>query len=51
LEKGQEHVQKAENKAMADGKMTKKERARIEHMQDQQSKQIYREKHDKQTAK
>jgi hypothetical protein len=44
-------VQKAENKAMADGKMTKKERAHIEHMQDQQSKQIYREKHDKQTAK
>jgi hypothetical protein len=51
LEKGQGRVQKAEDKAMADGKMTKKERARIEHMQDHQSKNIYREKHDKQKAK
>jgi len=51
LEKGQRHVQKMENRAMADGKMTKKERARIEHAQNQQSKKIYREKHDKQTAK
>jgi hypothetical protein len=51
LQKGQERVQKMEDKAMADGKMTKKERKRIEHAQDQQSKSIYREKHDKQTAK
>jgi hypothetical protein len=51
LEKGQAHVQKMENKAVADGKVTKKERARIEHAQDVQSKKIYREKHDKQTAK
>jgi hypothetical protein len=51
LEKGQQRVQKMEDKAMADGKMTKKERARIEHAQDQQSKKIYREKHDKQVAK
>ena len=51
LQKGQAHVQKAEDKAMADGKMTKKERERIEHMQNQQSKKIYREKHDKQVAK
>lgn len=40
-----------EDKAMADGKMTKKERARIEHAQDRQSKKIYREKHDKQVRK
>ena len=51
LEKGQQHVQKMEDKAMADGKMTKMERKRIEHAQDVQSKKIYREKHDKQTAK
>ena len=51
LEKGQARIQKAEDKAMADGKMTKKERRKIEHMQDQESKKIYREKHDKQTAK
>ena len=40
-----------ENKATADGKVTKKERARIEKAQDRQSKKIAREKHDKQTAK
>jgi hypothetical protein len=51
LDKGQARVQKAEDKAMADGKMTKKERAKIEHMQDHQSKNIYRERHDKQIAK
>jgi len=51
LQKGQAHVQKMENKAVADGKVTAKERARIEHAQDKQSSKIYREKHDKQTAK
>ena len=51
LEKGQARVEKSEDKAMADGKMTKMERRKIEHMQDQQSKKIYREKHDKQIAK
>jgi hypothetical protein len=51
LEKGQARVQKMENKATADGKVTKKERKRIEHAQDVQSKKIFREKHDKQTAK
>jgi hypothetical protein len=50
LEKGQAHVQTMENKAMADGAMTKKERAHIEHAQNVQSKKIYRQKHDKQTA-
>jgi Spy/CpxP family protein refolding chaperone len=51
LEKGQARVQKMESKAVADGKITKKERARIERAQDRQSKAIYRQKHDKQTAK
>ena len=51
LQKGQEHVQKMEDKAMADGKMTKSERKRIEHTQNQQSKKIYRERHDKQVTK
>jgi hypothetical protein len=50
LEKGQARIQRAEDKAMADGRMTKQERARIEHLQDQQSKAIYRERHDKQGA-
>ena len=51
LEKGQARVQKMENKATADGKVTKKEAARIEKAQNRQSKKIYKEKHDKQTAK
>ena len=50
LEKGQAKVQKMENKAVADGKVTKKEAKKIDHAQDQQSKKIEREKHDKQTA-
>lgn len=44
-------MQKAEDKAAADGKVTAKERAKIERMQDRQSRQIAREKHDKQRAK
>lgn len=48
LDKGQAHVQKMEDKAAADGKVTMRERARIEHAQDQQSKRIYRQKHDRQ---
>jgi len=51
LDKGQAKVQKMEDKAVADGKVTKKERKKIEHAQDQQSKKIHREKHDKQTVK
>jgi len=51
LEKGQARVQKMEDKALADGKITAKERAKIERAQDRQSKKIYREKHDQQTAK
>lgn len=50
LEKGQAHVQKMEDKAKADGVVTNKERAKITHAQDQQSRKIYREKHDKQHA-
>ena len=51
LEKGQARVQRMEDKAAADGKVTPRERRRIEHAQDQQSRRIYREKHDKQTTK
>jgi hypothetical protein len=51
LEKGQQRIDKMEKKAMADGKMTKKERRKIEKAQDKESRRIYREKHDKQTAK
>ncbi len=51
LERGQARVRKMENKAVADGKVTPKEQARIEKAQNKQSKRIYKEKHDKQTAK
>ena len=51
LEKGQARVQKMEDRAAADGKVTAKERARLERAQDKQSRRIYREKHDKQTAR
>jgi len=51
LEKGQARVQKMEGKAAADGKLTAKERRRIEKAQDHQSREIRRQKHDKQTAK
>jgi hypothetical protein len=50
LEKGHDRIQKMENKATADGKVTKKERVAIEKAQDRQSRQIRREKHDKQKA-
>lgn len=48
LERGQAHVQKMEDKAKADGTVTAKERKRLQHAQDQQSRKIYREKHDPQ---
>jgi len=44
-------VQRIEDKATADGKVTGKERVRIEHAQDRQSRHIAREKHDRQHAK
>ncbi len=51
LERGQQRVEKMEAKAKSDGVVTAKERARIQHQQDVQSRHIAREKHDKQTAK
>ena len=48
LEKGQERVQKMEDKAKADGKVTPRERERLQQAQGQESKKIYREKHDRQ---
>ena len=49
LEQGQQHVEKLETRAQADGKVTGKEKARLEHAQDVQSKRIYKQKHDAQT--
>ena len=48
LRKGQAHIQTMENKAVADGKVTPKEREKIEQAQNRQSRKIHREKHDAQ---
>ena len=48
MQKGQARVQKMEDKANADGKITKKEAAHIQHAQNNQSRKIAREKHDRQ---
>lgn len=48
LEKGQDKVQKIEDKAKADGVVTAKERKRLHKAEDNQSRKIYREKHDRQ---
>jgi len=48
LEKGQARVQKMEDKAKADGKVTPKERARLQKAQNQESRKIANQKHDRQ---
>jgi len=51
LARGQRHVENLETRAQADGTVTAREKARLEHAQDVQSKRIYRQKHDAQTAR
>jgi len=48
LERGQQHVDNMENRAKADGVVTRGERARLHQAQDVQSDRIYRQKHDRQ---
>lgn len=48
LEKEQGRIERAEDKAKADGKVTPQERARLNTMQDRASRDIAREKHDRQ---
>ena len=48
LERGQQHVDNMENRAKADGVVTRGERARLHQAQDAQSARIYRQKHDAQ---
>jgi len=45
LERGQTHVDRLENHAKADGKVTPAERARLARAQNRQSRRIYRLKH------
>jgi hypothetical protein len=48
LEKGDNRIENVQAKAKADDKVTLKERARLTYLQTQQSKRIYKQKHDKQ---
>lgn len=48
LDRGQTRVEAMENRAKADGVVTHRERARIHHAQDVESRHIAREKHDRQ---
>lgn len=48
LERQQTAINKAEDKAKADGSVTAKERKRLTHAQNHASRNIYRQKHDRQ---
>lgn len=48
IERGQDRVQRIEDKAKADGKVTRAERVRLHQTQDAQSARIYNQKHDRQ---
>ena len=50
LDKQQARVEVAEANAKADGKVTKGERKHLHRMQERSSKNIYKQKHDAQTA-
>ena len=50
LERHQAHIANMESKAKADGTVTKNERARLHHAQDQESQRIHHQKHDRQKA-
>ena len=48
LQHQQVRIDRAENRAKADGDVTRRERAGLHLMQDRASRQIYRQKHDRQ---
>ena len=48
LERGQDRVDAIEDKAKSDGVVTRRERARIHHAQNVESRRIHRQKHDAQ---
>ncbi|HEU4621430.1 MAG TPA: hypothetical protein VFS42_04325 [Burkholderiaceae bacterium] len=50
LERGQARVDRMEAQALKDGQLSEQERARIDKAQDTQSRAIYSQKHDAQTA-
>ena len=48
LAAGQVHLNRVEKRAESDGVVTKRERAHLQHEANQQSRRIYRQKHDAQ---
>lgn len=48
MEKGQDRIQTMEDKAKADGKVTPKERERLQQAQNNESRKIANQKHDRQ---
>ena len=48
LAAGQVHLNRVENRAKADGVVTARERAHLQHDANQQSRRIHRQKHDRQ---
>ena len=50
IEKGQAAINKVEAKAKSDGQVTRAERRRLHKMQDHASRDIHRQKHDRQDA-
>ena len=48
LAAGQTHLRRVESRAKADGAVTSRERAHLRHEANQQSRRIYRQKHDAQ---
>ncbi|HKU89772.1 MAG TPA: hypothetical protein VJP84_08255 [Steroidobacteraceae bacterium] len=51
LSAGQAHLYRAEARAKSDGVVTSRERAHLQHEANQQSRRIYRQKHDAQDRK
>jgi uncharacterized membrane protein YebE (DUF533 family) len=51
LERGQARVNAMENRAKSDGVVTARERTRIQHAQNVESKRINRQKHDRQVGR
>jgi hypothetical protein len=50
LAAGQVHLNRVERRAKSDGVVTARERAHMQHEENQQSRRIYRQKHDAQDA-
>ena len=48
LAAGQVHLNRVERRAKADGVVTRRERVHMQHEENQQSRRIYRQKHDAQ---